>query len=58
MERKSFLIAAAGTLLAGCGTAATGTASYDRISAEGEPLRSAFNRDAGKVRVVMLVSPT
>ncbi|MCH7478895.1 MAG: hypothetical protein IIA14_12460 [SAR324 cluster bacterium] len=31
---------------------------YLRILQNGEPLRSAFEGDSGKIRVVMLVSPT
>jgi hypothetical protein len=58
MERRSFLTATAGVLLAGCDARAASTARYERISASGDPLRSAFNHDVGKVRIVMLVSPT
>jgi hypothetical protein len=57
MERRSFLVAGTGALLAGCTARAAGT-KYEQISGSGEPLRSAFNRDVGKVRIVMLVSPT
>ncbi len=57
MERKAFLIAGAGTVLGGCARART-TERYEQIEGAGEPLRSAFNHDAGKVRIVMLVSPT
>jgi hypothetical protein len=31
---------------------------YRVITADGEPLRSAFNANVGKVRVIMLVAPT
>ena len=31
---------------------------YRVITADGEPLRSAFNASVGKVRVIMLVAPT
>ena len=31
---------------------------YFRMLQSGEPLRSAFKGDSGKIRVVMLVSPT
>lgn len=34
------------------------TADYERIGADAEPLRSAFNADVGKVRILMLVAPT
>ena len=33
-------------------------ADYEPIGADTEPLRSAFNADAGKVRILMLVAPT
>lgn len=59
MKRKLFLAASGGMLL--CGGAASGAAStalYEPIASNGDPLRSMFNRDVGKVRVVMLVSPT
>ena len=35
-----------------------GAADYEPIGADTEPLRSAFNADAGKVRILMLVAPT
>jgi hypothetical protein len=31
---------------------------YETLGPRGEPLRSAFNEAAGKVRAVLLVSPT
>lgn len=31
---------------------------YAKLNADAEPLRSAFNADVGKVRVLMLVAPT
>ncbi len=31
---------------------------YQKLDGKAEPLRSAFNADLGKVRVVMLVAPT
>ena len=33
-------------------------AAHERLDASAAPLRAAFNADAGKVRVLMLVSPT
>jgi hypothetical protein len=35
-----------------------GPVDYDVIGTDLEPLRSAFNADAGKVRLLMLVAPT
>jgi len=59
MERKSFLTGGVGALLSGCGGSHTGgPLHYQSITSNGEPLRSTFNHDAGKVRIVMLVSPT
>ena len=33
-------------------------ADYERIGADAEPLKAAFNADVGKVRILMLVAPT
>ena len=49
-----FLIA---ILLAGCGHTA-GPAKYAPLSANGQPLRSAFNGSSNKVVLLLLVSPT
>ncbi len=35
-----------------------GPAEYTGLDARGNPLRTAFNEDLGKVRVLMLVAPT
>ena len=35
-----------------------GPAEYAALDARGNPLRTAFNVDHGKVRVLMLVAPT
>jgi hypothetical protein len=45
-------------MLGGLGTALAPAGTYEVLDARGEPFSSAFNRDAGKVRVVMLVAPT
>lgn len=39
-------------------SAACGPRPYQSLDDSAEPLRSIFNRDAGHVRVVMLVAPT
>lgn len=57
MQRKAFLVSSSALILSGCGHASS-TAHFEDIHVGGEPLRAAFNRDADKVRVVMLVSPT
>lgn len=59
MERKSFLGGAVGAVLSGCaGSRTVSPPHYQTITSSGEPLRSTFNHDVGKVRIVMLVSPT
>ena len=39
-------------------SASTGEADYMSLDVRGEPLKSAFNADADKVRLLMLVAPT
>lgn len=46
-----------GVLLA-TGMSAQPIADYQPLDRDAEPLRTAFNADAGKVRVLMLVAPT
>jgi recombinational DNA repair protein (RecF pathway) len=59
LTRRAFLSSCGAALaFSDCArTAATGS-SYQVLRADGEPLRSAFNRAAGGVRIVALVSPT
>ncbi len=45
-----------GLALAGC-TSETRHPPVARLSSDFEPLRTAFNRDAGKVRLLLLVDP-
>lgn len=33
-------------------------APFPTLSADGEPLRAAFNRDVGKVRLLLILDPT
>ncbi len=55
----SLLVAAAvGIVTAASGLDARPDESYTSLGADAEPLRSAFNADAGKVRLLMYVSPT
>ena len=49
---------AVGIVTAAAGLDARPDQSYTSLSADAEPLRSAFNADAGKVRLLMYVSPT
>jgi hypothetical protein len=58
MRRKEFLASAAGLAVSGCASHAASTARFDDIEKGGEPFRAAFNRDADRVRIVALVSPT
>lgn len=57
MRRQSFVVTLASVALSGCAHAVS-TKPFEDIAAGGEPLRTAFNRAANKVRIVMLVSPT
>jgi|HubBroStandDraft_2_1064218.scaffolds.fasta_scaffold17875_4 hypothetical protein len=57
MRRNEFLASAAGLAVGGCTRPASSAQFYD-IEQGGEPFRTAFNRDANKVRIVALVSPT
>lgn len=43
--------------LAGCPSKGT-ISPHAQLTEDAEPLRSAFNADAGTVRVLMLVAPT
>jgi hypothetical protein len=59
LTRQTFLSGCGATLaFSACGRGATAGSSYQVLRDDGEPLRSAFNRAAGGVRIVVLVSPT
>lgn len=58
IARKHFLIASGAFAAATCSRRALASTPFSDISLNGEPLRTAFNRDADKVRILMLVSPT
>lgn len=58
MQRRSFLLTTAGVLFSGCSHHTGAPSRFEDIARNGEPLKSAFNQDAGKVRILMLVSPT
>lgn len=49
--------AALTTMVMACAPSGTGS-PHTVLQSDAEPLRTAFNRDSGKVRVLMLVSPT
>jgi hypothetical protein len=57
MHRKHFLTSATALFVGGCGHD-TSTSRFGDLGKTGEPLRSTFNHDVDKVRIVMLVSPT
>jgi len=56
MLRKRFILGTA-AIVSSCGYVSDGE-RFLQLADNGEPLRKAFNHDAGKVRIVMLVSPT
>jgi hypothetical protein len=57
MRRNEFLASAAGLAVSGC-THAASSAPFRDLEKGGEPFRAVFNRDADRVRIVALVSPT
>ncbi len=57
--RKRYVLSAIGMLMLGLNVGfLAGQAAYTPLDARGNPLRTAFNDDVGKVRVLMLVAPT
>ena len=56
MRRAAFVIAGLTTMVAGCSH--TSTRPYEVLDGSSGPLRAKFNAAIGKVRVLMLVSPT
>ncbi len=57
--RLRYLTSVAGLLALGFSVAfAPAPVDYEMLDASGNPLRTAFNEDLGKVRVIMLVAPT
>lgn len=56
MKRTYFLLAALSAIASGCSVGST--RAFDILDASSQPLRSRFNAAKGKVRVLMLVSPT
>ncbi len=57
--RKSFVGSGILTIVVGLSLAlAAPTADYVTLDKRGDPLRTSFNADIGKVRVLMLVGPT
>lgn len=56
MKRAAFLIAGLTTMVAGCSHAST--RPFEVLDQSSGPLRAKFNAGIGKVRVLMLVSPT
>lgn len=57
MQRYLFLLSGAAALLSGCARRVS-NAHFADIANGGAPFREAFNHEADKVRIVMLVSPT
>ncbi len=57
--RRWYVLSAIGMLTLGMAVAfRAGPPEYTALDARGNPLRTAFNDDHGKVRVLMLVAPT
>ena len=57
MQRLAFSIGLA-AFMTGCGSGSSAQESFEVLNKESESLKRAFNADRGKVRVLMLVSPT
>ena len=57
-REAALLLTAAAVALHASTADSTDDTDYIRLSRSAEPLRSAFNADVGKVRVLMYVSPT
>lgn len=51
-------VVAMSAVLAGSALSGSRARDYAPLDSNAEPLRSAFNADVGKVRVLMLVAPT
>ncbi|HZB26360.1 MAG TPA: hypothetical protein VE379_09530 [Vicinamibacterales bacterium] len=60
MRRLSscFLLALVATLAGALSCSPTAVRPHAPLTAAAEPLRSDFNRDAGRVRIVMIPAPT
>lgn len=58
MNRSRFSLLAIGSLIAATTAPLKAATKYDTLTTSGQPLKNAFNRDAAKTRVMMLVSPT
>lgn len=58
MRRAYFGVAAIALVGAVGARTHSPAATYTTLDQQAEPLKSAFNADAGKVRVLMLVAPT
>lgn len=56
MRRELFLAGLGAASLAGCSHGAA--QRFTSVSSDLQPLRDDFNRENGKTRVVMLLSPT
>jgi len=56
--RTALAIAVAGLALAGCRQEAKKDSAYSAVGPDAAALRAAFNADAGRVRLVVLVSPS
>jgi hypothetical protein len=58
MKRSEFTVLSLLGMIAATTAKVRASAKYEVLSPAAEPLKTAFNRDAAKTRVLMLVSPT
>jgi len=56
--RSAVAIALVGLALAGCRQEAKKNSAYSAVGPDAAALRAAFNADTGRVRLVVLVSPS
>jgi len=57
MQRLAFSIGLA-AFMTGCGLGSNAQESFEVLNSDSESLRRTFNANRGKVRVLVLVSPT
>jgi len=58
MRKVVVLVAAVAALTAAGGAVPSTPPSHVTLDRNAEPLKSSFNADVGKIRIVMLVAPT
>ncbi len=58
MRKLAVLVAAVAAITAAGGAISSSSPSHITLDRNAEPLKSSFNADVGKTRIVMLVAPT